>query len=62
MIFSDLTDSVVSKRCRYGGTNRGGSQVEKLQEVVSVLKTVKLPQYMDHLAVISGEMRSVGQA
>ena len=30
-----------------------GKEVEKLQKGVSVLKTVKLPQYRDHLAVIA---------
>lgn len=30
-----------------------GKEVEKLQEGVSVLETVKLPQYRDHLAVIA---------
>ena len=30
-----------------------GNEVEKLQEGVSVLETVKLPQYRDHLAVIA---------
>ena len=30
-----------------------GKEVEKLQKGVSVLETVKLPQYRDHLAVIA---------
>ncbi len=50
MIKARSIDTIAKTRAIFG------KEVEKLQEGASVLKTVKLPQYRDHLAVIATKL------